>query len=72
MDEEYKKLAAASGVIVQIIEAIVKMSDDVKNGLSPLDKQGKLLNMQNSIQKNANRIVPYVKTVVDAIDLTRK
>jgi hypothetical protein len=50
----------AARVVVAILGAIVEMSDDVKHAASPLDAQGKLLRMQNSIQKNAARIGPYL------------
>jgi hypothetical protein len=43
------------------------MSDDVRDAESPLDAQGKLLRMQNSIQKNGARARPYVKAVLDAL-----
>ena len=55
----------AARVVVAILGAIVEMSDDVKRAASPLDAQGKLLRMQNSIQKNAARIGPYVRTILE-------
>jgi len=39
------------------------MSDDVKNAASPLDAQGKLLRLHNSIQKNAARMIPYINAL---------
>ena len=62
-----KELATAAHNIAAILGVIVKMSDDVKNAASPLDYQGKLLFMQNSIQKNAGRIAPHVQKVLDAL-----
>jgi hypothetical protein len=50
--------------VAAILKAIVQMSDDVKNAQSPLDAQGKLLHMQNCIQKNAKRVAPYVQTII--------
>lgn len=58
------ELKSAARAVAAILGAIVKMSDDVKNAASPLDAQGKLLFMQNSIQKNAIRVVPYIKVIV--------
>jgi hypothetical protein len=53
-------LTEAARNLAAILGAIVQMSDDVKNAASPLDAQGKLLRMQNSIQKNASRLKPYI------------
>lgn len=58
------ELAKAAHNVAAILGAIVKMSDDVKTAVSPLDAQGKLLFMQNSIQKNAARIVPHIQTIL--------
>lgn len=60
-------LAESAHVLAAILGAILRMSDDVKNAASPLDAQGKLLRMQNSIQKNGARAAPYVKVVLDAL-----
>jgi len=62
-----KELATAAHALAAILGTIVKMSDDVKSAASPLDQQGKLLFMQNSIQKNAARITPHVQKVLDAL-----
>lgn len=59
-------LEQAAMNLAAILSAIVQMSDDVKRAASPLDAQGKLLRMQNSIQKNAARIRPHIQVVVDA------
>ena len=61
-------LAESAAILARILGAILQMSDDVKNARSPLDAQGKLLRMQNSIQKYGVQVVPYVKAVLDAID----
>lgn len=58
-------LAEAAKNVAAILGVIVQMSDDVKNAASPMDMQGKLLRMQNSIQKNAARIVPHVRVILD-------
>ncbi len=55
----------AARVVVAILAAIVEMSDDVKRASSPLDAQGKLLRMQNSIQKNAARIKPHIQKLME-------
>lgn len=60
-------LAVAAHNLASILGIIVRMSDDVKNATGPLDAQGKLLAMQNSIQRNAARIAPHVKVVIDAV-----
>jgi len=59
-------LAQSANHVAAILGVIVQMSDDVKNAASPLDAQGKLLRLQNSIQKNAARIRPYIQTILDA------
>lgn len=63
-DSSDEKLAAAALAVANMIGAIVKMSDDAENAKSPLDRQGKLLLMQNSIQKNAQRMVPHVQALL--------
>lgn len=67
MSEPKPTLAESANAIAAILSAIVKMSDEVKFACTPLDKQSKLLFMQNSIQKNAAKIVPYVRVVLDAV-----
>lgn len=62
-------VAEAALVLASILGAILKMSDDVRDASSPLDAQGKLLKMQNSIQKNGARVVPYVKVVMDLVQV---
>lgn len=68
MPEPTPTLAEAATALAAILGAIVKMSDDVKHATSPIDKQGKLLRLQNSIQKNAARIAPHVKAVLAALE----
>lgn len=60
-------LAQSANTLAAILDAILRMSDDVRDAESPLDAQGKLLRMQNSIQKNGARARPYVKAVLDAL-----
>lgn len=48
-------LYSASNVAV-LMKTILRMSDEVKRGRSPLDTQGRLLRLQSSIQKNRSRI----------------
>ena len=62
-----EQLAVSARNLVAILNAIIKMSDDVKNASSPMDAQGKLLRMQNSIQRNAVRVVPHVQVVLEAL-----
>ena len=64
MSDTTPTLAEAAGVLVAILGAILRMSDDVKHAASPLDMQGKLLRMQNSIQKNAARVTPHIQVVL--------
>jgi len=59
-------LAKSALHVVEILSVIVQMSDDVKNAATPLDAQGKLLRLHNSIQNNAARIRPYIETILDA------
>ena len=61
-------LAEAAHTLAAILGSILQMSDDVKNAASPLDMQGKLLRMQNSIQKNGARVVPHVQAVLKALE----
>ena len=60
-------LAQAANVLTAILGVIVQMSDDVEKAASPLDRQAKLLRLQKSIQKNADRLTPHVQAVVDAL-----
>jgi hypothetical protein len=60
-------LAQAAHALAAILGTIMKMSDEVEAAQSPLDTQGKLLRMQNSIQKNGARITPHVQAVLDAL-----
>lgn len=53
-------------ILAALLDVIVRMSDDVKSAASPLDQQGKLLRMQNSIQRNAARLTPYIEVVLKA------
>jgi hypothetical protein len=57
-------LAQAAKALASILGVILKMSDDVKNARTPLDAHGRLLFMQNSIQKNGARCVPYVRVAL--------
>jgi hypothetical protein len=52
--------------VASILGVIVRMSDDVRTAASPLDAQGKLLRMQNSIQNNAARIRPHIEAILAA------
>lgn len=61
-------LAQSANTLAAIFSAVVQMSDDVKHAASALDAQGKMLRMQNSIQANAARIVPHIKTVIEAVE----
>lgn len=66
------KLLTAAHNLAAILGVIVQMSDAVKNAGSPIDAQGKLLRMQNSIQKNAARIAPHVKVLLNAIEAEKE
>lgn len=67
MSAPQPSLTDAALTLASILGGILKMSDDVRDASSPLDAQGKLLKMQNSIQKNGARVVPYVKVVMDLV-----
>lgn len=58
-------LQQSARAVASVLGVIVAMSDDVKHAASPLDAQGKLLFMQNSIQKNAARLVPFIKVILE-------
>lgn len=61
-------LLKVSSDVAAIMKVIVQMSDDVKAGASPLDTQGRMLRLQNSIQKNRSRIVKHIDGLCDMID----
>ena len=61
-------LLKVSSDVAAVIKVIVQMSDDVVAGRSPLDTQGRLLRLQNSIQKNKPRIVEHINRLCDLID----
>ena len=54
--------------VAALIQVIVQMSDDVTKSLSPLDHQGRLLRLHNSIQKNRPRAMKHVRSLCDMID----
>jgi hypothetical protein len=61
-------LLKVSSDVAAIMKVILQMSDDVVAGQSPLDMQGRLLRLQNSIQKNKTRIKTHVETLCGMID----
>jgi hypothetical protein len=61
-------LLKVSSDVAAVMKVILEMSDDVTKGLSPLDTQGRLLRLHNSIQKNKPRIVKHVNDLCDLID----
>jgi hypothetical protein len=61
-------LLKVSSDVAAVMKVILEMSNDVTEGLSPLDTQGRLLRLQNSIQKNKPRIVKHVNDLCDMID----
>lgn len=61
-------LLKVSSDVAAVMKVILEMSDDVTKGASPLDTQGRLLRLQNSIQKNKPRIVKHVNDLCDMID----
>lgn len=62
------KLLKVSSDVAAVMKVILQMSDDAANGASPLDTQGKLLRLQNSIQKNKPRIIKHVNDLCDLIE----
>lgn len=54
--------------VAAVLKVIVEMSDAATKGQSPLDTQGRLLRLQNSIQKNRTRIVSIIDKLCDRID----
>jgi hypothetical protein len=61
-------LMKVSSDVAAVMKAILQLSDDAAKGTSPLDTQGKLLRLQNSIQKNRTRIVGHVEKLCDLIE----
>ena len=54
--------------VAEIMRVIMVMSDDVEKAASPLDRQGKLLRLQNSLQKNRVRIAGHVNKLCDMVE----
>ena len=63
-----KKLLKVSSDVAAIMKVILQMSDDAANGASPLDTQGRLLRLQNSIQKNRTRVAKHINDLCDLIE----
>lgn len=63
-----KSLLKVSSDVAAVMQVILQMSDDVVNAKSPLDMQGMLLRLHNSIQKNKSRIITHVNELCDMID----
>ena len=61
-------LLKVSSDVAAVMKVILEMSNDVTKGASPLDTQGRLLRLQNSIQKNRSRIAKHVNELCDMID----
>lgn len=54
--------------IAALLQSVIKMSDDVAGHNSPLDMQGKLLFMHNSVQKNKHRMASLLNEFIDAVN----
>lgn len=63
-----KRLLKASSDVAAILRTILEMSDEVKRGRSPLDMQGKLLRLHNSIQKNSPNLKILNNKLCDLIE----
>lgn len=48
---------------VLMLGAILEMSDDVTRASGAIDMQGRLLRLQNSIQKNRARIIGEIRSL---------
>jgi hypothetical protein len=62
------KLLKAATNVAEVVRVIQVMSDDVEKAKSPLDRQGRLLAMQNSLQKNRSRVGALVNTLCDMVE----
>lgn len=58
--DDATKLAAVLGTIIE-------MSDDVTRASGAIDMQGRLLRLQNSIQKNRHRIATLCKPIAERL-----
>ncbi len=54
--------------IAALLQGVIKLSDNVTEHKSPLDMQGRLLALQNSIQKNKPRMVALLNEFIDAVN----
>jgi hypothetical protein len=61
-------LLKVSSDVAALMKAILEMSEDVAKAATPLDMQGKLLRLHNSIQKNRGHIAKHVNDLCDMID----
>jgi hypothetical protein len=58
--------------VAAVMQTILKMSDDAANGVGAIDTQGRLLALQNSLQKNRPRIAKLVNDLCDMIDAEKQ
>ena len=72
MTKQPKTLLKSASDVAALIKAVVQMSDDVVKHQSPLDMQGKLLRLHNSIQKNRPRVVVLIDELCDLIEAEGK
>jgi hypothetical protein len=52
--------------IAALLQGVIQLSDNVTENRSPLDMQGRLLALHNSIQKNRPRMVALLNEFIDA------
>jgi len=52
--------------IAALLQGVIQLSDSVAAHQSPLDMQGRLLALHNSIQKNRPRMVTLLNEFIDA------
>lgn len=65
---DHQALLKAATDVAATMRAIQRMSDDVAQGRSPLDTQGRLLAMQSSLQKNRSRVAALVDKLCDMVE----
>lgn len=65
-------LLKVSSDVAAIMKVFIDLSDDVTKAASPLDAQGRLLRMQNLIQKNRARVVKHINDLCDMIEAEKK
>jgi hypothetical protein len=62
------KLLKAATNVAALMKAIIELNDRVASAASPLDMQGELLRLHNSLTKNRPRVVKLVDELCDMVE----